>query len=164
MASSGCCCISGASWTCAASFRLIKIYWSFSCCHHQTGIICNSILQSPESATNLVPSWRKCTHSMGLFLPGCIVQCRCDCARSAAGAHFAGPLPLSRSSLLWRPATPMSMLLEAVIVAAPPFILPLGFLPPITLPPTSSSPSPPPLPCHGHFCCGGHCRRHPLVA
>jgi hypothetical protein len=103
------------------------------------------------------------------FSPGCIVRCRREGPRSAARANHAGPSPLARSSLPRRPVTSTltSTSLEAVVVAAPPFIRPLLFLPPATSPLYPLSPSPsvsPPLPRHGHFRHGGHRRRHPPVA
>ncbi len=82
-----------------------------------------------KPGSNLALSGRKRAHLTGLFSPGRIVRCKRDSARFATGAHHAGPPPLARSSLPRRPVTLTSTPLKAVVVAAPPFFLPLVFLP-----------------------------------
>ncbi len=52
----------------------------------------------------------------GAFSTGHIVQYKRDGVRSATGTHHAGPSPLARSSLPWRPVTLKSTSLEAVVV------------------------------------------------
>jgi hypothetical protein len=104
-------------------------YRWFSRHRRPKGIVRDSNLPLPEPVTDLVLSRRKRTRSTGLFSPGRIVRCKRDGARSATRAHHAGPLPLACSSLPRQPVTLTSTSLEAVVVAAPPFILPLLFLP-----------------------------------
>ncbi len=68
-------------------------------------------------------------------------------SRSCCRGAYAGPSTLARSSFPRQPVALTSTLLNAVVVAtAPPFILPLLFLPTVTSPPSPSSPSPPPSP------------------
>jgi hypothetical protein len=104
-------------------------YWLFL--HHRCpkGIVRNSNLPSPEPATNCVLLGRKHASLTGLFLPGRIVQCKGNGVRFATRAHHAGPPPLACSPLPRQPVTLTLTSLKAVVVAAPPFILPLLFLP-----------------------------------
>jgi hypothetical protein len=141
--------VSPAGRDCGRGCPRRRRYRSFSRRRCPMGIVRDSNLQSPEPATDLIPSWRKHARLTGLFSPGCIIRCKREGARSAAGAHHAGPSPLARSSLPRRPVTSTTTSFEAVVVAAPPFILPLLFLPPVTPPPffgRAAAPAPPPPP------------------
>jgi hypothetical protein len=59
------------------------------------GIVHDSIIPSPELATDLVLPGRKRARSTGLFSPGHIVWCKRNGARSTTGMHHAGLSPLA---------------------------------------------------------------------